>query len=87
MLDSQPAGGPYTIVATSVVNKTAVNITLNDVLFGDVWLCGGQSNMQFTVSQVCPVAIFFNHSSAAYPDKVSKGRTDFVLCFYFSEVT
>ena len=24
-------------------------ITLNNVLFGDVWVCSGQSNMQFTV--------------------------------------
>ena len=28
-------------------------ITLSNVLFGDVWFCGGQSNMQFTLSQVC----------------------------------
>jgi len=28
-------------------------ITLNNVLFGDVWFCGGQSNMQFTLKQVC----------------------------------
>jgi len=24
---------------------------LSNVLFGDVWVCGGQSNMQFTVDE------------------------------------
>ena len=28
------------------------NVTLNDVLFGDVWLCSGQSNMEFQLSGV-----------------------------------
>jgi sialate O-acetylesterase len=26
-------------------------ITLHDIIFGDVWLCSGQSNMEFTVSR------------------------------------
>ena len=51
-LDSQGAGGPHTITATSVVDDVAETITLKDVLFGDVWVCSGQSNMAFTVSQV-----------------------------------
>lgn len=51
-LDSQGAGGPYNITATSVVDNTAETITLEDVLFGDVWVCSGQSNMGFAVSQV-----------------------------------
>jgi sialate O-acetylesterase len=29
-----------------------VTITLHDVLFGDVWVCSGQSNMQLTVSLI-----------------------------------
>ncbi len=41
----------YTISAS---NQKQDKITLNDVLFGDVWFCGGQSNMQFAVSQVKP---------------------------------
>ncbi|XP_062275577.1 sialate O-acetylesterase [Scomber scombrus] len=44
-LDPVEAGGPY-IVTAAVHNMTA---TLTDVLFGDVWLCGGQSNMLFEV--------------------------------------
>ena len=35
----------YNVTASSA-GETA---TLTDVLFGDVWLCSGQSNMQFTV--------------------------------------
>lgn len=42
------AGGPYNVTAVTH-NATA---TLTDVLFGDVWLCGGQSNMYFKMSQV-----------------------------------
>jgi sialate O-acetylesterase len=41
--------GPYTITATCGNSQP---ITLNNILFGDVWICGGQSNMVFTVPQV-----------------------------------
>ncbi len=41
-----PAGGPYNIV---IIGKNT--ITLQDVMVGDVWICGGQSNMQWNVSQ------------------------------------
>lgn len=40
-LDRHPAGGPFTL---TVAGKTTR--TLQDVCFGDVWLCSGQSNMQ-----------------------------------------
>ena len=39
----------YTISATSQKHGS---IKISDVLFGDVWVCSGQSNMQFTVPQV-----------------------------------
>ena len=39
----------YTITATSQKHGS---IKISDVLFGDVWVCSGQSNMQFTVPQV-----------------------------------
>ena len=48
-LDPVGAGGPYNV---TVFLKNGYSITLTDVLFGDVWLCGGQSNMAFTTSQV-----------------------------------
>ncbi|XP_064594993.1 sialate O-acetylesterase-like [Liolophura sinensis] len=38
--------GPYLITASS----TSGAIQLHDVLFGDVWICSGQSNMHVTVS-------------------------------------
>ena len=37
------AGGPYQVH----VGDGKKEITLNDVLLGDVWICGGQSNMQW----------------------------------------
>lgn len=37
-----PAGGPYTLQ----VDWGAEAIVVEDVLIGDVWLCGGQSNMR-----------------------------------------
>ncbi len=39
-------GGPYTV---KISGKQAVE--LQDVMVGDVWICGGQSNMQFGLSQ------------------------------------
>ncbi len=38
------AGGPYEM---NIQGKN--NITLTDILIGDVWLCGGQSNMEMPV--------------------------------------
>ena len=41
------AGGPFTLhIQTSRESKI-----FSDVLFGEVWLCSGQSNMQFRVNQ------------------------------------
>lgn len=40
------AGGPYQIGFAASTGETA---SLTDVLFGDVYVCGGQSNMQFSL--------------------------------------
>src|SRR3954469_17693514 len=45
-LDSLPVGGPLTLSITGK-NKLAVE----DVLVGEVWICSGQSNMQWEVRQ------------------------------------
>jgi len=37
-----PAGGPYELTVTG-----SQSITFSDVLVGDVWVCAGQSNMEF----------------------------------------
>ncbi|KAG9348532.1 hypothetical protein JZ751_002268, partial [Albula glossodonta] len=50
-LDPVEAGGPYNVTAFQL-GPAEAKITLTDVLFGDVWLCGGQSNMAYTLSQL-----------------------------------
>lgn len=43
-LPAMPAGGPHVL---TVAGKN--NLQLNDVMIGEVWLCGGQSNMEWPV--------------------------------------
>ena len=45
-LKPETAGGPYSM---SIHGKNL--ITLKDILVGEVWVCSGQSNMEFTVNQ------------------------------------
>ena len=45
-LPTTGAGGPYTLTIKDK-NET---VTLTDVMLGEVWLCSGQSNMEFNVS-------------------------------------
>jgi sialate O-acetylesterase len=49
MLPAQPAGGPHEL---KVRSSTGATRTVTDVLFGDVWLCSGQSNMEMPVRRV-----------------------------------
>lgn len=46
-LPAQAAGGPHTLLFTGK-NQVAIN----DVLFGDVWICSGQSNMELPMERV-----------------------------------
>lgn len=46
-LPPQKAGGPYQMVFTAS-NK----IILKDILFGDVWVCSGQSNMELPMGRL-----------------------------------
>tara|TARA_R110002051_G_scaffold87713_4_gene154479 strand:- start:16114 stop:18045 length:1932 start_codon:yes stop_codon:yes gene_type:complete len=47
ILPSQNAGGPYEM------NFTASNkINIKNILFGDVWICSGQSNMELPMERV-----------------------------------
>ena len=48
-------------------------ITLSDVLFGDVWLCSGQSNMGFTMGGI------FNSTEEI---EASQGYTDIRKGFF-----
>jgi len=46
-LPAQPAGGPFELRASCGRQE----VTFRDVLIGEVWLCGGQSNMEWPLSQ------------------------------------
>ena len=41
------AGGPHELVATAASGE----VRLRDVLIGEVWICSGQSNMEWTLDQ------------------------------------
>ena len=45
-INTPKAGGPYTIKI-----KAANEIILDDVLIGEVWVCSGQSNMEWSADQ------------------------------------
>ncbi|WP_206082035.1 sialate O-acetylesterase [Maribellus sediminis] len=46
-IQTPESGGPYTIQVLS----DDKNITINDVLIGELWLCSGQSNMEYNVNK------------------------------------
>lgn len=45
-LNKEKAGGPYQL---KIIGSKSIQI--NNVLVGEVWLCGGQSNMEWSVGQ------------------------------------
>lgn len=47
ILPAQKAGGPY-----EMVFKATNEIKLKDILFGDVWVCSGQSNMELPMERL-----------------------------------
>jgi len=47
-LPPQKAGGPYELTVTDSDETT----TIKDILIGDVWVCSGQSNMEFQLQRV-----------------------------------
>lgn len=56
MLPATKAGGPYSIDITA-----SNQIHLQDILFGDVWFCSGQSNMVLNMERV----------KEKYPDEIA----------------
>ncbi|MGH7980107.1 MAG: sialate O-acetylesterase, partial [Limisphaerales bacterium] len=46
-LPAMPAGGPFTLTVTG-----SSTVTYDDVMVGEVWLCSGQSNMEFGMGMV-----------------------------------
>ncbi|MCJ8208978.1 sialate O-acetylesterase [Mucilaginibacter sp. RS28] len=71
VLPATKAGGPYTM------NIDGDNhIVLSDILFGDVWLCSGQSNM---VHQM-------DLHSVRYAKEIAKANNTFIRHFWVSNV-
>jgi len=46
-LPALPAGGPFTLTVSG-----SSTVTYDDVMIGEVWLCSGQSNMEFGVGNL-----------------------------------
>ncbi|XP_072013827.1 sialate O-acetylesterase-like [Amphiura filiformis] len=52
VLPPQTAGGPFTIDISCFDGQgNRSSVQLQDILFGDVWICSGQSNMAFDVKE------------------------------------
>lgn len=65
LLNTPPAGGPYSLVFT---DKDG-DVTIENVLSGEVWLCSGQSNMEFPVQGWTTVMDYDREVATAYhPD-------------------
>lgn len=61
-LKSFPAGGPYEMQ----IEAGEQQISLKDILVGDVWLCSGQSNMEFALKDAYGADTTIR--KAVYPD-------------------
>ena len=61
-LPAMEAGGPYTLT----ISTTDKTIELKDVLVGEVWVCSGQSNMEFPVESANNAKAEI--AAAKYPD-------------------
>lgn len=66
ILHNLKVGGPY-----SMQIKANNEITINDILVGDVWVCSGQSNMETPLSRVSPT----------YPDEINNANNEFIRYF------
>lgn len=65
-LVAQPAGGPHKI---TIIGNNTLNV--DNVLFGDVWLASGQSNMQTDMARV----------KVRYPEEVKNANNNLIRHF------
>ena len=65
-LDPMQAGGPYEMTVSGRKNQ----VHIDDVLVGEVWLCSGQSNMEFRVKEA---------NNAA--DEIARADYPMIRCF------
>jgi sialate O-acetylesterase len=72
MVRTPKAGGPYTITFISSTQK----VVISDILIGEVWLCSGQSNMEYA----------FNWQAGVLdaPDEVSQSTNNELRFFQLS---
>ncbi|MBA4408839.1 MAG: sialate O-acetylesterase [Odoribacter sp.] len=55
-----PAGGPYALKVNSGSLQT---VLLNDILVGELWICAGQSNMEFQLKDASNASSFISKAS------------------------
>jgi len=67
MIPPMKAGGPYTMY---ISGKN--NITISDILIGDVWFCSGQSNMVLQMDRV----------RERYPDEIPSADYPYIRNFF-----
>ncbi|SNR58970.1 sialate O-acetylesterase [Lutibacter flavus] len=72
ILPAQKAGGPH-----KMTFKGKNKIVVNDVLFGDVWLCSGQSNMTVKMERV----------KEKYPNEIANANYPNIHYYYVSTIT
>ncbi len=58
--DPVPVGGPYQLNVTAGNNQ---NITFDDILVGEVWVCAGQSNMEFPLKNATNASSLISEAS------------------------
>jgi len=66
ILPPHTSGGSYTMILTG--NN---RLEINDIIFGDVWLCSGQSNMELPMRRVKPL----------YEDEIKNANNQLIRCF------
>ncbi|MCY1721194.1 GDSL-type esterase/lipase family protein [Prolixibacteraceae bacterium Z1-6] len=54
------AGGPYQLV---VITEDQQTISIEDILVGEVWICAGQSNMEFQLQQAVDASTLIDNAS------------------------
>jgi sialate O-acetylesterase len=67
VLHSMPAGGPFIMVI-----KGNNEITINDILVGDVWFCSGQSNMVLPMERI----------KEKYPEEITRDHFPEIRNFF-----
>jgi len=59
-------GGPHTLVIKGSTAAGPSELVFNDVLIGEVWICSGQSNMQWSVNQANDADL--EKAAASFPE-------------------